>query len=171
MTAPPRRPRALVAVGLVLLLLVPPVAAAGLWLWQRDVYATERDQRAEERAVLVAAAEGTTAWASVDYTDVDAYFARVQEVATGDFLAEFQDSEASLRSLLVENESVQVPVIPKGGVGLLERTGDSARVLVAMDATVTNKNTETPQPRQYRLQLVLDRVEGEWLISTLEFVS
>jgi Mce-associated membrane protein len=64
-----------------------------------------------------------------------------------------------------------VPTVPEGGVALLERDDDQARVLVAMDAAVTNKSAKRPQPRQYRLQVELTRTEGEWLISGLEFID
>ena len=154
-----------------LALLVPVAAAAGLWQWQRSELDDARTSQAEDRAALNAATRETLAWASVDYRKTDEYVASVEATATGEFLQQFQESEKALRQLLATNKSVQVPTIPEGGAGLLERDGDQARVLVAMDATVTNKASTTPQPRQYRLQLTLDKVDGEWLTSGLEFVD
>ena len=121
--------------------------------------------------MLNAATRETLAWASVDYRKADEYVASVEESATGEFLAQFQESEKALRQLLATNKSVQLPTIPEGGVGLVERKGDQAKVLVAMDATVTNKASREPQPRQYRLLVTLDKVEDEWLTSGLEFID
>ena len=107
----------------------------------------------------------------MDYREADEYVETVEEGATGEFLKQFEESEDALRELLEANQSVQVPTIPEGGAGLLERDGDQARVLIAMDATVTNKSTKTPQPRQYRLQVTLVKEDGEWLTSGLEFID
>ena len=73
---------------------------------------------------------------------------------------------------MTENESIQVPTIPRNGVALLERKGDEAAVIVAIDAVVTNLATKgRPQPRQYRMKATMERVEGQWLISKLEYVG
>ncbi len=66
---------------------------------------------------------------------------------------------------------MQVPTIPKDGAALLERRGSEARVIVAMDAAISNKRTEEPQPRQYRLQVTLQREDGRWLVTALEFID
>lgn len=155
----------------VLLLLVPVLAAGGVWWWQHHEAADAEAERAEDRAVLNAATLETTAWATVDYRTVDDYVAKVSAGATGAFLSQFQQNEKSLRNLLRVNKSVQVPTIPNGGVGLLERKGDAARVLIAMDAAVTNKATKKPQPRHYRLQVTLQKEGGRWLTSGLEFID
>ena len=154
-----------------LALVVPVVAAAGVWQWQSAELDDAQGSHSEDRAALNAATRETLAWASVDYRKADEYVASVEGTATGAFLKQFQESEKALRQLLASNKSVQVPTIPEGGAGLLERDGDQARVLIAMDATVTNKASKTPQPRQYRLQVTLDKVDGEWLTSGLEFID
>lgn len=155
----------------VSLLALPVILAAGLWVWQHREHQAADESRAEDRAAVTAATRETLAWASVDYRKADDYVTSVEAGATGDFLAQFQKSEPALRELLRTNKSVQVPSIPKDGAGLLERDGDQAQVLIALDATVTNKSTKTPQPRQYRLQVSLVKTGGEWLTSGLEFID
>ncbi len=113
----------------------------------------------------------TLSWASVDYRKIDDFVAKVKAGATGPFLQQFAQSETALRTLIRSNRSVQVPTIPKDGAALLERRGDEARVLIVMDADVTNKSTSTPQPRQYRLQVTVTKEKGRWLTSDLEFVD
>ena len=154
-----------------LALLVPVAASVGVWQWQAAELRSAEESREEDREALNAATRQTLAWASVDYREADEYVETVEQGATGEFLEQFQESEDALRELLESNRSVQVPTIPEGGAGLLERDGDQARVLIAMDATVTNKSTKTPQPRQYRLQVTLVRSGDEWLTSGLEFID
>ena len=160
-----------VLLGLALVL--PVVASAGVWQWQRTELAAAEASQADDEAVLDAATTQTLAWASVDYRKVDEYVASVEAGATGAFLKQFQESEDALRQLLESNKSVQVPSIPEGGVGLfeLDPEADVATVLVAMDATVTNTSTKTPQPRQYRLKVTMVEEGDEWLTSGLEFID
>jgi len=173
MTAPPntRGPAAVRTVLAVIAVLLPAASGVALWWWQDQEHATVAASRDADGAAVQAATREVMAWASVDYRKVDEYFASVEKGATGKFLEEFKQSETPLRSLLTENKSVQIPTIPKDGAGLLERDGTTARVVVALDATVSNTSTKSPQPRQYRLQLTLQKVGGTWLTSNLEFVS
>ena len=165
----PARLRTLLAVLLVVLPLV--VGGVAWWLTDREHDDAEAG-RAEDRAVVDAATLEVLNWATVDYRELDDYFDVVREGATGQFLDEFTQTEKTLRQGLVQNESVQVPTIPKNGAGLLERDGDTARVVVAFDAVVTNLATKgKPQPRQYRMQVTLKKVDGDWLTERLEFVG
>ncbi len=156
---------------LALVALLLPVALGTLWVLQSRQASAAEDVRAEDRAALDAATRETLNWASVDYRKVDDFVETVKEGATGAFLQQFNQSETALRTLIRQNQSVQVPTIPKDGAALLERRGSEARVLIVMDANVTNKSTKTPQPRQYRLQVTVVKVKGEWLTSNLEFVD
>jgi Mce-associated membrane protein len=158
-------------VVLVLVLALPVVLAGALWFWQARELEQAEDARAEDRAAVNAATALTLAWASVDHRKVDEYVESVTSGATGDFLQEFENAEPFLRQTLKDNKSVQVPTIPKEGAALLERSGDDARVIVAMDAAVSNKQTKRPQARQYRLQVTLQKEAGEWLVSGLEFID
>ena len=153
------------------LLLVPLLLAVAVWVWQ-DRRADELENaRAEDRAAVQAATLETLTWASVDHRKVDEFVEGVKKGATGTFLEQFEQSETALRTLIRQRQSVQVPTIPKDGAALLERRGGEARVLIVMDANVTNKDTTTPQPRQYRLQVTVTKVDGRWLTSNLEFVD
>lgn len=156
---------------LALVLALPVAIAGGLWLWQARELAQAEESRAEDRAAVNAATALTLAWASVDHREVDDYVRSVKDGATGEFRQQFENAEPFLRRTLEDNRSVQVPTIPKDGAALLERRDDEARVIVAMDASVSNKQTKRPQPRQYRLQVQLRQESGEWLVSGLEFID
>ena len=146
-------------------------AAVVVWRWQAHERSVLEAERAQDDAAVRAATLETATWAHVDYRKADAYFTAVENGATGLFLDQFKASVPATRQLLAANKSVQVPTIPKDGAALMERKGSTAKVLIAMDATVTNKATTKPQPRQYRLQVTLTRHDGRWLISNLGFVD
>jgi hypothetical protein len=166
-----RRPHPVLLVLAALIALLPAALGIGVWLWQNDRHQAATEARDDDRAALNAATAETLAWATVDYRKVDDYFAAVEQGATGAFLDQFKQSEDALRKLLATNKSVQVPTIPKDGAALLERKDDQARVLIALDAVVTNTSSSKPQPRQYRLQLTLQRKGDDWLTDKLEFVG
>lgn len=159
-------------VSLALVITLPLVVSGFIfWGWQSRELAAAEESRAEDRAAVNAATALTLAWASVDHREIDDYVETVRDGATGDFLQQFENAEPFLRQTLRDNKSVQVPTIPKDGAALLERRDDEARVIVAMDAAVSNKSTERPQARQYRLQVTLQKEAGEWLVSGLEFID
>lgn len=171
MSAASRRHRPRRATVLLTLLCVVLVAAgASLWLWQRGEHRAADASAARDREVLAAATQEALALGSVDYRKLDEYVAAVKAGATGDFLKQFEAGEASLTKFLTKNKSVNVPTIPDDGVGLIERDGDAARVMVALDAVVTNTSTSKPEPRHYRFLFTLQRVDGTWLTSQLEIL-
>ena len=164
-------------VAIVVALALPVVAAAAVWVWQGGRADDAQAAAASDRAALDPATRETLTWATVDYREVEDYIAAVEAGATGRFLSQFQDSEKALTALVTSNKSVQVPTIPKDGAGLICgattkpcEQGD-AQALIAMDATVTNKSSKTPVPRQYRLKITLQKTEGDWKIENLEFVD
>jgi hypothetical protein len=36
---------------------------------------------------------------------------------------------------------------------------------------VDNTSVKQPQPREYRLQVTVTRVDGDWLVSGMEFIN
>ena len=56
--------------------------------------------------------------------------------------------------------------------GVVSLDEDSSRVIAATSGTVANKATQgEPVARNFRIQLDLELVDGEWLTSNLEFVG
>jgi len=162
--------------ALVAALVLPVVVAGALWWWQQDRLSDAEATVDADRAALDAATRETLAWATVDYREVDEYIERVRSSATGRFLAQWEEREEALRALLGELEPVQVPTIPKDGAGLIcgaaEKCDEGdAQALIAMDATVTNKNTKQPVPRQYRIKVTLEESGEDWLVENLEYID
>jgi Mce-associated membrane protein len=152
----------LVLIGLIVVLLVLGVVMFGKW---RDEKATH-DAYAE---VLSAAKAETQAFTTLDYRTAKKSLDRVRKGATGDFGDQFAKQSAAIEKLTLQNKSVSKGKIVSAGVVSMDK--DSARVIVVADSTVTNKSTKKPVPRHYRLQLDLEKKNGEWLTSSMEFVG
>ena len=65
----------------------------------------------------------------------------------------------------------QPVVVPVLRAGLVSGDSDSAVVLVAVDATVSNVKAPQGRPAHYRIKVDLAKEEGRWLVSKLEFVG
>ena len=157
-------PRWLAAALAVLVLALLVTGGVLLPRWQE---ARAEDER--RREVLRAATAEVVAFTTLDYRDIQPSVDRVLEGATGDFKEQFEASRTQLEQLSVDNESVSEGRVLKAGVVSMDE--DSATVVVVADSQVTNKSTDEPQPRHYRLQLDLVLEGDRWLTSDLQFVG
>lgn len=155
--------------GLAALLAMLVVAGlAGGALLARRVLADRRGDALGEAAVAAATQLGVN-FTTLDYRSFDRDAARVLAVSTGTFRREFGAQSSQLKQLVTTNKAVS-----KGRVvtaGLVSNDGDSARVLLVVDAEVTNTSATTPAPRHYRMQVDLSRAGEQWLASQLQFVG
>lgn len=159
----PRLARADLVLGVVLLALV----VTGGVLAPRWAQAREVEDRHDK--VLAAARAEALAFTTLDHRTVGEDTERVLAGATGAFARQFRASVDQVTELATENESVSKGKVLSAGV--VSADDDSARVVVVADSTVSNVNTETPQPRHYRIQMDLVLQGGSWLVSDLQFVS
>jgi Mce-associated membrane protein len=160
----PRR-RNLLALGMVALVLAAVVVGgfAG-----RRVLDARHDQTAGDDAVAAASQLGVN-FTTLDYQSFDRDSGRVLAGSTGEFKKEFSAQSAELKKLVTANKAVS-----KGKVlsaGLVSHDADSARVLLVVDADVTNTSATTPVPRHYRIQVDLSRAGSRWLANQLQFVG
>jgi Mce-associated membrane protein len=145
----------------VLVLLLVLAAAGAVWTGVQV-----RDVRAEHRADSAALAAGRTAatdFTSYDYRHLDDDLGRVTAMSTGTFREQFSKALGALTQAIQQAKGVSVGRITHAG--LTRRTGDTAVVVAAVDATITNSSTTEPSIRRYRLQITLDHSTGSWLIS------
>ena len=156
------------------LLLVVLVLLAGLFVAQApddpgpDAAAARFSAR--QRAVVTAAKDEAKAFLAVDHRSLRVQARRVLTGATGDFAQQFRAERADLARSARRTQAVSVPTLRAVAVSRLE--ADRATVLVAADAQVTNRRTKgQEQARYYRLSLDLERHDGRWLTSRLEFVD
>ena len=129
-------------------------------------------QRAESRDradAMAAARQIAVNFSTLDYRTFDRDTARVTATATGTFRSDFAAQAAQIKQVVIANKSVSTGQV--GQPALVSESSHSARVLLALDATVTNTSSTTPTARHYRVQLDLTKVNGRWLASQLQFVG
>ncbi len=163
----PRGARARGGLAAVLALLVAAGLVGGV-LVGRQVLEQRRADALGQEAVAAATQLGVN-FTTLDYRSFDRDAARVLAGATGTFKQEFSAQSAQLKQLVTTNKAVS-----KGKVvtaGLVSHDDDSARVLLVVDADVTNASATSPVPRHYRVQVDLSRSGERWLASQLQFVG
>ncbi|UFN45413.1 hypothetical protein [Nocardioides okcheonensis] len=151
------------ALAVVLVVLV-----VGIVLAVRGSGSVDDDLTAEQQEVAAAARTEALAFLRVDHRDMEPLVEAVLDGATGDFAEQY----GSQRDRLVR-ETVRTRATSTGEVvslGVADLSDDAATVVVAANSSVSNSSTEQPQTRYYRLRLRLERVDGRWLTSSLEFV-
>lgn len=159
-----RTPVALVVgVGVLLLALLAAAIVGSILLRGYDERATAR------AAALAAARQEALNLTSIDGRDIEADLERVLDGATGQFKTDFAQRSADLKKVLAENN-----VIAEGRVleaALVRADTESATALVVVDSSVKNKAAPQGRSNTYRMQLDLERHNGRWLTSTLQFVG
>lgn len=155
---------------LVLLVLVALVAGLVVFgVFQGHTWrdgGTDADARS---AVLKASRQEVIALTTISSKTSDQDIARLLDGATKGFRAEFAEQADNFRSALTSGDVSSTGVVTGAGVDSLR--GNKAEVLIAASGTVSNKQSKAPQPRNYRLRLGMEKVDGRWLVASLEFVS
>ena len=164
---PARRGWRLVLAALVVALVAAVTAAA---VYGQRWYADRQLAAAREQAVA-AAKQLTLNFVSISASTVDSDLARIADGATGEFKDEFTRGMPQVRTAVMENNVESRGSVLRAGVVSADR--DSAVVLVAIDATVTNVRAPDGRRSHYRIQVDMakDARSGRWLVSRLQFVG
>lgn len=156
-------------VGLPMLLAIALLTLLGtsarLWYDGRDP-ATSATSAAASTIGRTAA----TTFFTLDSSDVNAGIDRLLEMSTGQFRTEY----AALRDRLVEQVEKKglavTATVPDRGTALEFLDDRRAQVLVAIDTTTTLGDGGT-ELDNYRVRVVLARVDDTWLVSGMEQVG
>ncbi|MEJ7774677.1 MAG: hypothetical protein WKF72_07670 [Nocardioidaceae bacterium] len=155
-----------------LALLLACVCVAGGMITYRT-YEDRAEAKIEQQRygeVLASASAEAEAFINIRYDDAQASIDRVASGATGEFRQQYVESVDAVIRLLEDNKSVMDGEVVWAGVVDLDQ--DSATVIAATSGTVANVTTgNEPVARNFRLQLDLELVEGQWLTNNLEFVG
>jgi Mce-associated membrane protein len=149
--------------GLVAVLLVGALAAAGFFGWKWwDLKSTADAGRAAQEAA-VAYAQVLT---SIDSTKVDENFNQVLDGATGEFKDMYSQSSVQLRQLLIDNKATAHGVVVESAVQSASR--DKVVVLLFVDQSVSNTNVPDPRIDRSRIKMTMEDVDGRWRASKVE---
>lgn len=151
----------------VLALLVVAALAGGAVLGRRVL--AERRSDAQARDAVASATQLAVNFTTLDYRTFDRDSQRVLDGATGEFKKEFAAQSDQLKALVTSNKAVSKGTVLKAG--LVSHDADSARVILVVDADVTNTAATTPVARHYRVQVDLTRTGEHWLTDQLQFVG
>ncbi|MDN5913774.1 MAG: hypothetical protein L0I76_01420 [Pseudonocardia sp.] len=143
------------------LMLVAAVVAGLLWN-------SGRAAEADRQAALEAAQEAAIGLTSINFETAEQDVRRVIEESTGDFGNLFKQNLDSYIGLVKESKIATQGEVT--GAGLDSIDGGTARVVLAVKANVSNQSVPKGEPRFYRMVTELEKKDGEWLVSRVEFV-
>lgn len=103
---------------------------------------------------------------TLDWKDVDAGLALWEQSATGGVLAEFQQNRAQYAKAVTEAKRSTVATVPDAAVTELDDRAGVARVIVAVDVTVT-PDGQAPVVTRQRLQMEMNRTPAGWKVAKL----
>lgn len=161
---PPRSGRRGLAVVIVAALLIAGIAGQRAYAWK-----SIEDRDDARREAVAAASTEVLGLITISSTTSDDDIAALLAGATAEFREELQSQADRLRGELKKNDVKATGSIVSAALSSF--TDESATVIVAATGTVDNRQTATPEPRNYRLQVKLVKKGEEWLVSGLEFVA
>jgi Mce-associated membrane protein len=155
-----RRPSRPVVAGLLLLV------AVAAWSGYRDysVRATE----ATHAQMVAAARAGLVSLTSIDHERVDADVARIIDSSTGAFRDDFAARAEPFAEAARTARSTSVGTVDEAG--LESASGDRGVVLVALTVMTSNRGVAEGTPRAWRTRVNVERVDGSFKVSAVEFV-
>ncbi len=153
----------------VLLLVAVGLGAALVWRTHGD-RADAATQQQRYGAVLAAADAEVTAFVNLRYDQAAESVDAVAHGATGEFRDHYARSARKVIRVLQRNRSLMTGRVVWSGVSAV--SPDRATVIVATTGTVSNRRSDgAARPRDFRFRVSLQRLDGRWLTSDIEFVG
>lgn len=160
-----RRPNLLTLVGAAVAVLVVAALVISVLGWTGS-----RSQQSLRQSALKAASTYGVYLSSYDYKDLTgptSPWTEVDQHSTASFRKDFDSTRANLKSLVTDYKATATGKVIAAGVSSV--SSSRAVALLFIDQTVTNtaqKPGTTTQP--LRVELVMARNNGHWLIDKLE---
>lgn len=101
-----------------------------------------------------------------DYRHIDADFKRVADESSGGLRSDFVKQSAGVRGLIVQAKAVSTAQVAAAAV--VTASANSARVLIALNRTVTNTSAPKGQTNSVDLEMDLIRKGGHWYATTVK---
>jgi Mce-associated membrane protein len=135
-------------------------------LWAQAASSGSLALARDRDAVLADARQAAVNLNTLDYRNVDAGLDRWEQSSTGQVLTEFQQNRDQYAKLVRESRRATVATVPAAAVTELDEHAGVARVLVAVDVTVTPEG-QAPAVTRQRLQVEMTRTPSGWKVSLL----
>ena len=129
----------------------------------------EQAAQSRDEQILETARQVVVNLVTLRHQSVDEDIQRVADGTTGPFRDQFTSASGSFGDVLNQGRVESTGEVKEAG--LVTSDDEHAVVLAAVTSTV--KNTEAPdgEIRVYRMKVSLDSVDGNWLVSDVEFVA
>ncbi|HYG95301.1 MAG TPA: hypothetical protein VD859_17120 [Nocardioides sp.] len=163
--APAPRRRLLVP-GLLAVALLAALAGA---VWTGLEVQEERAADERARDALSAGREAAVAFTSYHHRRIEEDLDRVSAISTGEFREEFTAALGALTEAIQKADGVSEGEVTH--LGIVRHADETVVLIAAVDATITNKQTERPSLRRYRLEITLTLDDDAWLISDITPVA
>lgn len=147
----------LVTVALVVLAVV---------FWQQVSTNARQDQ--DRQAVLNLARQQAVTLTTVNPKNVKEQMRLLLAHSTGEFRRQFDAASPTFAKVVNDGEVSSKGTVAEAGVVSL--SDDRSSVLVALNSTVRNSETDEDEPRNYRLRVDLEKEADQWLVSNMRFV-
>jgi len=152
---------------LVIAVVLAAIAAATLGaLWALAATSGSLELARDRDAVLVDARQVAINLNTLDYRNAAAGLDLWQQSSTGPVLTEFEQNRDQYAKLVQEARRATVATVPAAAVTELDELAGVARVLVAVDVTVTPEG-QAPAVTRQRLQMEMTRTPSGWKVSKL----
>ena len=122
-----------------------------------------------DAAVLVARTEAINFF-TLDYQHAPAQVATLLKLAADPFKSQYAKKQASVISGVVTGKLTSRASVSDNGTAVEYETANTAVVIVAVDG-VTSNSTGTSQSNRYRMRLTVNRIKGNWLVTSIEDVN
>lgn len=154
---------------LLVLVLLLVVVLSGLLGGLGYGYYKQLQNRQAEGEFLQAARQGALNLTTIDWEQADADVQRIMDGATGTFYDDFATRSQPFVDVVKQAKSVSVGTVTEAG--LESRTGDEAQALVAVSVKTSSSAGAEPVPRAWRMRIAVQRIDGQFKVSRVEFVA
>lgn len=121
---------------------------------------------ADRTRALSAARQIAVDFFAYDYRHIDADFTRVADESSGSLRSDFVKQSAGVRGLIVQAKAVSTAQVAAAAV--VTASSNSARVLLALNRTVTNTSAPNGQTNSIDLEMDLVRKSGHWFATQVK---
>ena len=162
----PDNPRAAatIIIGVLVAIVAAGIGAIFFIGHRSGVSDADRDQE-----IMLVTRQVVGSLVTLRHQSADEDLKKITNATTGDFRKQFTDGGGSFATVLQQGAVESTGAARE--VAIVTSDDSSATTIAAVTSTVKNSEVPDGQPRVYRMKLSLERHDGRWLVSNVEFVA